>query len=52
MKTFEKKKLDKKQVQKETGIVKTVKTIGKIVGGIAVGTGVVIKMLPKLIKRG
>lgn len=51
MKKFEKKNLDKKQVEKEAGIAKAVKTAGKIVGGIVVVAGVAIKALPKLIKR-
>ena len=52
MKKFEKKDLNKKQVNKEAGLVKVVKTAGKIVGGFVVVGGIVIKTLPKLIKRG
>ena len=51
MKTFEKKDLDKTQVEKEAGFAKAVKTAGKIVVGVVVVAGAVLKALPNLIKR-
>ena len=51
MRRFEKKTLDKKEVDKIAGIVQTIKTAGKIVSGIVLVSRIAIRTLPRLINR-